>query len=508
MKPRQRKPQKQSARLYARGNDHRDIIWYDIDRQKYVYHNALYYTEVDQDKPVRENLAWVKYPEHNLVMTYGGASNQVGAVCVMDVDRQFQYGSGFGGGARGRPYVFGLECGLTVIFSSYGGDQNFLLSEDGVIWQELNKRNIFPNGNSLYHFGEDGLCWLVPGDTVYGQDYPYRAGYTIYTWIFSKDEETEQWDVELNTYSFPDKVNDLQFICNTKQGCIFFTTYGAPYDQSGTSGANNPTYWHIDHAGVKTEKNYKIWQTNPIWSMLLYTTNTGNFAYAKVGNRCFCIASVSNPISRYSGDRYERVYLLCSQDQGATWEGETVFEVFRQAYTTELQARLNIVVRDGEVFAMFATNKVDNWKVHMFSTYTGTQWDEIELPSWVDLPVINDGGACVSQTPSKDVLRIAIDPNNAGSYDIRLADMLGDVKFDSNLRSGNIIFKDGEMLKITDDTFWFCFGSPSSGGWCAFFDNRYLAASSRAFAWQGAYIRNTDNIPDTVQPNDYCMRGE
>lgn len=505
MKPRQRKPQKQTSRLYARGNDHRDILYYDETTQKYIYHNALYYTEVDQDKPVRENIAWVKYPEHNLAMTYGGASNQAGAVCMMDVDRQFQHGRSWAGGQRGRGLVYGLECGIAVAFTQYGGSTtNFSISEDGVIWQDLDVSGANPSQMPLYHFGEDGLCWIVQGATIYGEDYPYRAGFTIGTIIFKKDEETKKWYTELHQYSYADRNNDCQFVCNTKQGFILYTTYGAPFDQSGTAGVNNPTYWHIDHAGVKTEKKYELWNNSYLWEGMK------SWAYAKVGNRCFCIVAYEQSISRWSTQRYYRIAVISSSDQGATWTGKTLEEYHwsQEGWVDPASMRVSMYVRDGEIFACYSMDKILSWKFKMVSTYTGTQWDEISLPSWIDLPVIEGGGACVNPSPSKESLRIAVDPLNASDYDVTMASMIVDASFDSNLRSGSIMFKDGEMVKQTDDVFWLYFGNPNIDGWCVFFDNRHLAASSRAFAWQVAYYNNTNNIPDTVQPNDYCVRGE
>lgn len=507
MKPRQRKPQKQSARLYARGNDHRDIIAYDDANSRYIYHNALYWTEEDDAKVTKEHIAWVKYPEHSVVATYGGASNQQGAHCVMDVDRQFEYGLSYAGGQRGRAQVYGLECGLTVIFTQYGGAlTNFRISEDGVVWKDIDVQGANPYQLNLYHFGEDGLCWIAPGPTVYGEDYPYGNGFTFGIILFEKDEETDEWSVRTSIHSFTDRVNALEFVCNTKQGCIIYRTYGAPYDSQGTSGAFNVTYWHIDHAGVKTEKKYDIWQTNPTFADISLSQK----AYAKVGNRCFVALGVQNPISRYSTTRWFRTIVSYSPDNGATWTGQTLIEYYwgQEGWVDSINPRVNMFVRDGEVFVFASIDKVDGGKTRLFSTYTGTQWDEVALPSWVDLPVLQGGGACINPTPNKDTLRIAIAPLETSNYDVALRDMISDITQDTNLRSGSVMYKDGEMVKITDDEMWFMFGSFYDGGWCAFFDNRYLSASSRAFAWKSRFLSATSDIPDTVQPNDYCVRGE
>ena len=510
MKPRERKPQAQSARLYCRKNDHRDILYYDTEKQKYIYHTGLYWTEEDQSTASSKNVAWVKYPKNGIMLTYGGASDRAGGHCWMDCDRQFQYGRNYAGGQRGRAILYGLEKdGITVLYSQYGGaNSDFSITDDGIVWQDITVRGANPWQEPLWHFGEDGLCYIHLGDIIYGENYPYRNGFTVGTILFKKNEETGKFEVELHQYSYPERVNVCQFVCNTKQGFILYTTYGAPYDQSGTAGANNPTYWHIDHAGVKTEKHYSLWQTNPIFASLRGNSgNSDGLAYAKVGNRCFVIATVENGISRYSGDRYFRVHLLCSNDQGATWTGEKVFEFFRPMYSEDANFKINLFVRDGEVFAFWASNKSEGWKVHMLSTYTGTQWDEIALPTWLEVPVIQGGGVCVRQNPSIETLKIAVEPLNTSGQNINLADMISDPRGDSNLRGGSIMYRDGKMVKETDDAMWFYFGNPYDGGWNAFFNNRYLAENAKAFAWQGAFWIDTQNIPDYVIPYDYCAPG-
>ena len=497
MKPRERKEQAQTSRLYLRNADHRDVIYNDM------YHNAMWANAGN----VQDKLVWTKYPKNGLIMTYGGAGDRAGGHCWMDVDRQFQYGRGFAGGQRGRSAVYGLEKdGITVLYSQYGGaTSNFSVTDDGIVWQDIDVRGANPSQETIWHFGEDGLCWIHTGEIHYEERYPYRAGFTVGTILFKKNEDTGKFEVECHQYSYPDKVNDCTFVCNTKQGFILYTTYGAPYDQSGTAGANNPTYWHIDHAGVKTQKHYSLWQTNPIFSSLRSNNeNSYGFAYAKVGNRCFVIATVENGISRYSGDRYFRVHLLCSNDQGATWTGEKVFEYFRPMYSEDANFRIALYVRDGEVFAFWASNKSYGWKVHAYSTYTGTQWDEIALPSWLEVPVISGGGACIAQT-SKETLKIAVDPQNTSGADINLAEMLKDPRFDMNLRSGSIMYRDGKMVKITDDVVWFHFGGNYAGTWNVYFNNRYLAENSKSFAWLGAYWNDTQNIPDYIQNGDYCV---
>ena len=141
--------------------------------------------------------------------------------------------------------------------------------------------------------------------------------------------------------------------------------------------------------------------------------------------------------------------------------------------------------------------------MYAYSTYTGTQWDVLALPTMLEIPVISGGGSCVGNT-SKEILKIAVDPLNASGKDINLATMLRDPAFDSNLRSGSIMYRDGEMVKITDDVVWFHFGGNYSETWNVFLNNRNFDDDPNEFAWLAANWGDTQNIPDYVIEGDYC----
>ena len=475
--------------------DHREVIYNDM------YHNAMWANVGD----INDKLVWVKYPKNGLMITDSGDANNAGLHGWIDVDRQFIYGRGYAGGMRGRGVIFGLECGITVAYSQYGGaNSDFSITDDGIVWQDITVRGANPWQETPYHFSENGLCWIHIGDRYYDRDYIYIKTFIVGVIQFSKNESTGKFEVTTRQFSYiQDASPNVQFVCNTKQGCIIHTTLGGTFLQDGTAGASNPTYWHIDNAGVMTQKHTALWTNAPIFSNLYVGYGTQPLAYAKVGNRCFVIASVQNQINRYSGDRYYRIYALYSFDQGETWTGEKVFEYYASSGVLEnVTMRINMYVRDGEVFAFWASSHDLGGKTHLLSTYTGTQWDEIALPTWLDVPVINEGGAGVSTTPSLETLRIAVDPLNTNNYNITLMDLLGDPRFDTNLRCGSVMYRDGKMVKVTDDVMWFYF---QTGSWRVFFDNRYLAENSRAFAYQYAYWINTRDIPDYIQNGDYCV---
>ena len=76
-----------------------------------------------------------------------------------------------------------------------------------------------------------------------------------------------------------------------------------------------------------------------------------------------------------------------------------------------------------------------------------------------------------------------------------------------NNGAGNVLYKEGKYNK--DEEFYLHFGNGT--GYNAYFDNKYLAENSKAFAWNAvAYNGNmtTEQQADFIQPNDYCVRGE
>lgn len=497
MKPRQRKPQKQTSRLYARGNDHRDILYYDETTQKYIYHNALYYTEEDEEQPKAENLVWLKYPQ-NAILHYSSD-----ALCNFDVDRQFNYGERLGGGGH-RNLIFGLECGITVFIDVYGENSNIYVTEDGMRWQKINvgsdygyfaQQNINP-------FGNDGLVSFYKGT---GDQTTFIARVVT----FSKNEETNLWEYEAHTYSYitDTAFTHIYYICNTDQGCIL-TYFHYGYDASGTYYAENVTYSHIDHAGSLSVKSTIFATAAPLFSYSSY------WSYCKKGNLCATIVWTGYAPSRYSGDRYYRLFLATTTDKGATWNVEMIEEWFTPSGDTGYHMHLDMYCRCGKLYAIWASEIFLNGKAHILEVSSGG-YTEIALPKWVDLPVLQGGGACVNGSPTVgETIRIAIDPSETTGADLLLQDLIRSNQGGTsenisilNNGNGNILYQDGEKIEGSDsEDFFLVLGG--SSGWRAFFDNPQLASSTRAFAWQGVSYSGAPGIPDTVQPNDYCVRGE
>lgn len=494
MKPRQRLPQKQSARLYARGNDHRDIIYY--DGEDYIYHNALYWTENDQAEIKKENIAWIKYAK-NALLNYDNSSKFLG---WMDADRQFSYGISKGGGWSGK--LFKLECGLAVYYEASGNNRECYVSEDGVVWHDVTSQitRAMTNLQSFGYIGDDTIISLGTSG----------SSYTITSTTFSKDEETKEFTVE-QIYSVFDCPSS--WISNTTT-----IRYVGTYDGKAIlvkeyiDNSLNCSHWFfsVNKNGHVEMLSAEVPQTT--W--MSYFGNNERMAITHQGDRLFFATCSRFSHSQYTHWTSELVAWM-SMDGGATWHKETLFSgndlpdtvSYNNAY------RLEMFNRDGEIFILFGQypNKDGEGarSVHLFSTYTGTQWDEIELPQWVDLPVLNvDSGQGVLPLQA-DTIRIAIRPNVEVIADYDLFDLLSDARQYANqymdYEHFNLLFQDGEMADLLDTDFYMVIGT---GNVHLYFDNRYMAASSKAFAWIGKAYDDQIDGADHVIANDYCVRGE
>lgn len=487
MKPRQRLEQKQTSRLYARGNDHRDILYYDETKQKYVYHNALYYTENDQQSINKENIAWIKYAKNallNFTKPFLG---------WMDADRQFSYGIQWSVEQRvGR--IFRLECGICVMYDAYSGasDHACYITEDGVVWQNVTSQLTVNIGNVTDN-------WIYSDDTIayfWGDDY-WHTGRTkrhIRTTRFYKDEETEEWKVE--------QIADSILDCDEA-----WINWGTPlyymgYNEDGIIvGKSTGSYSSWQTFVFRVDKyGYVEMLSDPvpeITQVPLFSWR--RTAYSRQGTRLFVFSEASSNSGTVA-------WLLMSMDAGRTWVRNAV------PYSTNVQNdRYEMFNRDGEIFLLYGqyANKDGEGarSVHLFSTYTGTQWDEIELPQWVDLPVLNVSSGQGVLPLQADTIRIAIRPSEDVIADYNMFDLMSSQTRVESMDSEhyNILFQDGEMANLLDTEFYMVIGS---GNVHLFFDNRYMAASSRAFAWISQnYNANVDDA-DYVIDQDYCMRGD
>ena len=492
MKPRLRETQAQSARLFFRTHDHRDVIYDDI------YHNAMWCKTEDID----DELVWVKYPNHALLV-----SSDYHRIGWIDCDRQFSYGLGASHGSNWMSQMFQLDT-ITVVWQYLSAStNNILVTEDGIVWHRIPWRGgtvVKGDTFNAYKFGYDDT--IV---TIYGDDYWHGQGDRkhVETWHFVKDEDTEEWSIEYSQAIITEPTinwgTELRYLGCVEDGCII----GKDVVSGSGSGLRWQLFTYELHADGST-----ILLSDPVPSLDMHPHfgSAEKIRVCQQGSRLFYSTSLCY---RFDNQQHYNQCMACmSMDGGATWN-ETILFGYRYYADYGTNDRLDMCIRDDRVMVIFGqyTDKEGSGagSLHIYDTLTGTSWDEVSLPSWVDVPLLNVNSGQGIRVESADTLRIAVRPQETSDYNVRFFDMIpqsqrGNVM---NNGAGNVMYKEGKFNENEDFFLNFGFGN----GYHAYFDNRYLAENSKAFAWYDVAYNSqmtTEQQADFVQPNDYCVRGE
>ena len=504
MKPRERKEQAQKTRLYARKNDHRDILFYNTEKQKYVYHNGLYWTVENDDKVKKEHVAWIKYPKKALMHRVKPFTGWI------DVDRQFCYGLSMDGNQRTGDF-YKLKNGLVIYCGTYSGSiatTGCYAIEDGIVWHDItSKLSFYPVQQRVCCMGEDRLAY------TWGDDYWHGGGDKAHiSWTRIYKDDNGEFQVEQESHVLDCDTSWLDWArIGHYVGTVNDTIIVAKEVFDSSLNAQQ-WFFSIDKNGHVEMLSDPVPQ--PTW--IEYFSHGGDkLTFTQQGNRLFFATS-----STHSHDGYRtwitQVVAWMSMDGGATWtkevlySGDTLPDYDPQHGNN--QHRIEMFQRDGEVFLLFgqACNKEGSgWhEVHLYSTYTGTQWDEIALPSWIEMPVIHEPSGQGVDPASVETLKIAIRPNDTSGQDYNMFDLLSTLDVSNtatmDYQHGNIMFQDGEVKDLLDTDFYMVIGS---GNLHLYFDNRYMAESSKAFAWYTQDFDSQADGFDYVIPYDYCAPG-
>lgn len=492
MKPRERKPQAQSSRMFLHNRDHRDVIFNDM------YHNAMW---ANTDK-IHDELVWVKYPKDALLVSTN--YNRVGWI---DVNRQFSYGIGAGHGSNWMSRMVQLDD-VTVVWQYMSASSNYILvSEDGIVWQHIPwsggtvvKGDVF----ACHKFGYDNT--IV---TTYGDDYWHGGGDRLHveTWHFVKDEETELWSIQYRQAVITEQTitwsTDLRYMGCVEDGCIV--------GREVRSNVDNIPRWQLFLYELHADGSTTI-LSDPVPEMKLapyFSYDTYQFKQCQIGNRMF-YATITN-YRPDSGLPVINLRVCMSNDGGRTWNENVLFGYRAdESHVYGTDSRVDMCIRDGRIMVIFG-QRLDKEgsgakSLHIYDTFTGTSWDEIPLPTWVDVPLITEYSGQGIQPASKETLRIAVRPEATSDYDTTFFDMMPSDERGDNMNhgAGNVLYKDG---KFDDDKeFFLHFGY--GNGYHAFFDNRYLAENSRAFAWIDVAYNSemtTEQQAEFIMNGDYCV---
>ena len=492
MKPRLRTEQKQTSRMYFRKHDHRDIIFDD------AYSNAMWCNTED----IEDVLTWVKYPKMASMSAYSGFMGW------MDIDRQFSFGINAGGGSR-TVTMYKLNNGLSIVQDAYTnvGNSKVYVTKDGIVWNDITSQLSFllPTSNA-YYMDNDTIVEVWTSNPNQGGDGKTHINVTIINF----DEESEEFVVEQSSSaldcdtSWISWITPLYFMGTEEDGMIVARQYILYY-------TCQLFVYKIDRDGHVERRSADV----PTITSIPMFNPSDKTTWTQKEDMLFVATSI-----RYSGDQGRNwdssVRAFVSSDGGETWN-ETTFLSGRNLSDLDSSYhsahRIELFQRDGKVYLLFGQACDINgsgWhEVHLYETEDGLQWNEIVLPKWVDIPVLNVSSGQGVSPAVNDTIRVAIRPNETTSQDYNMFDLLSEnrsaVGRCMDIDHGNILFQDGELKDLVDTDFYMVIGS---GNLRLYFDNIYMAENAKAFAWFTAtYDSNLDGA-DYIQQNDYCVRGE
>lgn len=474
MKPKLRTPQRQTSRLFFRRRDHREFIMDD------TYHNGVWMCKRDQKKegqeepPLVDELIWWKYPHESLITSTGNLAT----LGWMDTDRQFQHQISFITGQRyGAIFKFN---DFVVAWHAYSSIDYIRVTEDGCIWKAVDltiRPNVPVQAN---RYGLNSLC-SVSGSTLLLTD-------------FVKNEETERYAIETRTISLPH--SDMRFLCSSYNGC-----YVGRVQQYTT--ADNATRWQLYIFRVTDDEvTFKHMEEN-----LQFNPFDGRIRECSFGLQSGFVVNGSyrmywNRDIYY--DTFTDVVVGFASANGIDWTVQALLTRLCGFYTRESYGFYNkydICVRDGTIYVLTCSYE----KLTQLYRFTGSDFEEIAIPYWVDVQVLSEGGKGVGMSSWGETVRIGLKPRDDGFgaqvwiYDLMRLTYGGDLTPDLNNGQNNIRVKDG---KIADSDEFLMLGV---GSVKVYFDNLQFIGSSKSFAYVTASIDATDGA-ERIQDNDYVLR--
>lgn len=481
-KPRKRLEQKQSARMYLRSRDHRDVIYQD------KYHNAIYVKKDDTDE-----ISWVKYPRDALIRfirTNYSANAYLGWI---DTERQFQYGQ----------YIGNASTNLVLQIDKYNccvyyidRENTCLVTTDGIVWKTIQGKPVYW-GNT--YFANDSV-WNPNGTEIITSG---TYSFTISELNYNEDTDVWSWrNITINVVGASG--SRYSYLGATNEGGIFME-YSRTEPSYGADYITDATFVKILKDGTRHVISHEFLTWEDSFIMAEY----GNgYSVCRAGSKMGCVQYYRRNKNR-NGEWYERLDVGISPDFGNTWNFERLLLLSDSSTRLEKYA---MFARGNTIYLLYNTNGVNadqRGDMVMKKTTDGMTWEEITLPSVVELPVISYGGYGIADT-SSSILRIAIKPTQVESYDVSLASLMFyhnegvAIAMDFyDKHAYSIHFKDGEICDADDEDFYLCLYIQN--GWCAYFNNEHLTATEGSFAW---YANDTiSGVPDILTEGDYCYRG-
>lgn len=457
MKPYKRESQKQSARMYLRGNDHREIIT--ADYTGVYYHNAVYIC--DEDKNLE--LAWIKYPKLAILETIESS------LAWWNFKRQFRYGTSNGGGSGQRQArVYKLKD-YVLYLNQYSSVDRFYISKDGIRWENHPLTTGWDFENTC-QYAENGLC---------------SEGGTLIEIRSYMDEGKEHFHTIRSQLILPPNAGN-GIMGNSPNGVFYCvsTSYKVGEDTKYVNDIYNVNLTTFERVG-------KIENTNQPFSSGYPPRFQGKFC--RKGS--FFAFAIKSEFKDDDGNTMYSLITYASNDGGKTWVEETIRS---DGYPI---GRYALCQRAG-TFYLYAYIRGE---LKIYSSNTGLNWYSLDVPDYTDVPIITHSGAGCGGS-GYEVARIKFKssaPNHETGTNYNINESL--MEYESiNEGSGNIQVIDGEPANISNEYECISFNNWNNT-FRVYFDNMRLHESEGNFAF---YYGGSNQIEDRVMLGDYVVGGK
>lgn len=257
-------------------------------------------------------------------------------------------------------------------------------------------------------------------------------------------------------------------------------------------------YILIDDSGTRTVLSSDFVQWPQVWPVSSFEWPV---AYASCGSKMCQISYIRWGKDRYSGWWSYRLVLCSSGDGGITWECKSLLGDFGDGGGLGTNKGTDAFVRDGCLYVTFGHPVADRGNFHMWKSADGINWEEVDLPSMISVPLLTNGGSYVDDTRTATSVKIGFSADSKSSADIMAYDLTFRKSFKTNY---NLKARDGEFCDNYFEPFFLTLGYD---GFYAYLDSENLIPSTRAFCWYTNRDSSKAEIPERIQTYDYCVRG-
>lgn len=479
MKARERKRQKQTARMYLRGKDHRDCIMND------TYHNAIWMKK-EQDGQQKDELVWLKYPQKCIYLqtkynTSGSASTY--SKGWLDLDRLWinaKNDQGSTGNAIAKLDSFVVSSRI-----AYSDSWTLDVTKDGCIHKSVR----FSDGRyKIRRFEGDKFIVFWNGSS-----YPWS---TLYMNIYTiEDFETDDFTITTLNSALPlsNSYFSWYFLTGSSDGCWIYLK----------NGNNNDVYELSMDVATEDITVTHLYSDNPTETEQPNLIGSGSTRATEHNGCYFCVNAYSEKVG--SSSVYVQDIALQYSYSGTFWSIERI-RILNNG-TTSTAPKPYLCVRNNKVYLYCTytpTGTAYLTKAYNVDSRTQTV-TEIELLNQViTIPVYGQMGKGTMETAPIEYVQIQLDSTaETTELSYHIKDLLSDDIIDG---WGSIEFKDGELQQYVEDDFLILSTTYGGGRNIYFHISADLKPNIDNYAWISDSFSNS-NGAETLYDGDYCYQG-